>query len=254
MADGLAPAIDKVGEPAPGAPEAEAGAPAVPTVDKPADSQPEEKKVEEAKPDTRDGAGPAAALPKPVEIMSVPETPINTGTPAGGTPRPELRTVEEPTSEPTVTTGLEAAPTSTESKPAEESVLKPAAEDAPVAAVNGKPDVEMASAVQTEPETDQADETAIAAAEETASSDKKRKLDETAPAIADAPAELKEAAQANGGTANGAAEEPSEKKVKMNGGEPGSSPNGKVAKKDRKPAPAVGRTARKTRSQGPVEV
>lgn len=36
-----------------------------------------------------------ASAPKPVEVTSVPETPVNTGTPAGGTPRPELNVVEE---------------------------------------------------------------------------------------------------------------------------------------------------------------
>jgi hypothetical protein len=261
MADGLAPAIDKVGEPAPGAPEAEAGAPTVPSIIKPVESQPEEPKLEAPQPATLDGAGPAPALPKPVEVMSVPETPVNAGTPAGGTPRPELKITDDAPSEPTVTTGLQAAPTSAASKPAEEPVLKPAAEVAPVAAVNGKPDAEMAGAIQTEPEKDQADMNAIAAAEETSVDDKKRKLDEVAapsdapavPAVAAPATAPEDSAETNGATTNGAGEEPSAKKIKVNGGEPGPAPD-KAAKKDKKPAPAAGRTARKTRSQGPVEV
>ena len=259
MADGLAPAIDKVGEPAPGAPEAEAGAPSVPTINEPAAApQPEETAIEEKKPDIPDGAGPRIAFPKPVEVMSVPETPVNTGTPAGGTPRPELKTFEEPPAEPSVTTGVEAAPITAVSEPVEDAATKPATDDAPAAAaaaVNGKADTESAGALRTEIETDQADETAIAAAEETAAGDKKRKLDDV-PAAPAAPAavDTEDSAESNGGTTNGAAEEPLEKKLKTNGGEPHSSPNGKVAKKDKKPAPAIGKTARKTRSQGPVEV
>ena len=40
----------------------------------------------------RDGAGPAVShtVPKPVEVMSVPETPVNGTTPLGQSPRPEL--------------------------------------------------------------------------------------------------------------------------------------------------------------------
>ncbi|KAG8417396.1 hypothetical protein J3458_004904 [Metarhizium acridum] len=42
------------------------------------------------------GTGHGSTLPKPVEVMSVPETPVNGSTPAGGTPRPELTISEDP--------------------------------------------------------------------------------------------------------------------------------------------------------------
>ncbi|KAI9148078.1 hypothetical protein HJFPF1_11900 [Paramyrothecium foliicola] len=259
-----------VGQPAPGAPEAEAAAPTVPTIDKPDETKPADSAPETSKLDVPDGAGPKVGLPKPVEVMSVPETPVNGNTPAGGTPRPVLNTFEEPTSapakeEPSVITGVqEPVPTPVESKPESGATVVEAA-DAPVAAVNGnadpKPDVEMTGAIQTEPETDPADEAAKTAAEETLAGDKKRKLETDEPSVTTttttANTETSDAT-ANGGAEalNGASEEPSEKKVKTNAGEAATatSPNGKAAKKDKKPAPAVGKTARKTRSQGPVEV
>jgi hypothetical protein len=276
MADGLAPAIDKVGQPAPGAPEAEAGAPAVPTI-----SEPEKPEVtpEETKVAGLDGAGPKVGLPKPVEVMSVPETPINGNTPAGGTPRPVLNTLEEPTSapsepEPVVMTGVESpAATASESKPEPSAIVEPAAADAPVAAVNGTAAPAPATATgaatevaatKTQPETDAADEAAKADAETTIAGDKKRKLDEepsaaplSAPASSDAP--IDKPANISASAINGTGDEPAEKKTKIDHDEAvASAPatNGKAAKKETKKVapPAIGKTARKTRSQGPVEV
>ncbi|GJN72641.1 hypothetical protein PLIIFM63780_006704 [Purpureocillium lilacinum] len=132
MADGIAPAVDKVGAPEPSAPEAQAGAP---TLDAPPaphlavcppappGHQPKPDAAEQNKASIPDGAGPALAAPRPVEIQSVPETPVNGATPAGGTPRPELKIAEDSPAqdspkEPVVITGInEPAPTPTASVP-----------------------------------------------------------------------------------------------------------------------------------------
>lgn len=70
--------------PAPSAPDTNGPAPnlAAPVINEPPKSVPE-------------GAGPAVAAPKPVEVTSVPQTPLDNNTPAGGTPRPELNIQEE---------------------------------------------------------------------------------------------------------------------------------------------------------------
>ncbi|KAJ6445354.1 oxidoreductase [Purpureocillium lavendulum] len=122
-----------VGAPESSAPEAQAGAP---TLDAPPaphlavcppappGHQPQQPDaVEQNKPKLPDGAGPALAAPRPVEVQSVPETPVNGATPAGGTPRPELKLTddapaEDSPKEPVVITGInEPAPTPTASIP-----------------------------------------------------------------------------------------------------------------------------------------
>ncbi|KAL6916109.1 hypothetical protein ACHAP8_006301 [Fusarium lateritium] len=218
MSDGIAPAIDKVGAPEPTAPEAEAGAP---TMDTTAPSEP--TKSEESKPPG--GAGGLHAPPKPVEVASVPQTPINNMTPAGGTPRPVLNIEEEPKDSPKnedenafITTGVETTSAPAVSEPKD---------------VNGTNDVADAAAGE------------------------KRKAEEppaatngaSAPVVSDKPE----------------SEEPVEKKARVEdvADEPtatedaapdGKQENGKTLKKDKKVVPPVGKTARKTRSQGPVEV
>jgi len=204
MADGIAPAIDKVAEPAPSAPEAQAGVPVVVP-------SPSSKDAAETKAAVPDGAGPSVSPPKPVEVMSVPETPMENNTPAGGTPRPVLNLADEPT----VTTGVEG-PKSTAKKSEEEPVIEPA----PDGAANST------------------DEPVTEIIADKAAPGDKRKM-EPAPKAT------------NGGSAfSTAAYEPADKKMKMNGG---AVP--KSAVKDKKEKnPPIGRTARKTRSQGPVEV
>ncbi|KAH7310517.1 hypothetical protein B0I35DRAFT_412022 [Stachybotrys elegans] len=190
MADGIAPAIDKVAEPAPGAPEAQAGVPVV----VPSASS---KDATETKAAVPDGAGPSVSPPKPVEVMSVPETPMENNTPAGGTPRPVLNLADEPT----VTTGVEG-PKSTPKMSAAEEVPEAAPTDK---AVPGD----------------------------------KRKMGPAPKAT-------------NGGsTFSMTACEPADKKMKMNGD---AVPKSAVRAKKEKNPPPIGRTARKTRSQGPVEV
>lgn len=161
----------------------------------------------------------------------MPETPVNDRTPAGGTPRPELKIDEEPKLPPkeeeaVVITGVqEPAPTPTTSKPGDDA--------------NG---TAMTGALPTEPV-----EEIIAGVPP----GEKRKLDDAA-----APATT----ATNGDTATDSSEgsdEPAEKKAKTD-----ESPdelqdtNGKSSKpkKERKAVPSAGKTARKTRSQGPVEV
>ncbi|RSM17080.1 hypothetical protein CDV31_004138 [Fusarium ambrosium] len=229
MSDGIAPAIDKVGAPDPKAPEAEAGAPTMDTTTAPS----EPAKSEDSKP-----AG-LSAPPKPVEVMSVPETPINNRTPAGGTPRPELN-IEEESKEPAknedevafITTGVETGSAPAVSAPKDATMTDKPADDKPTeAATNGAGK-------------SSADDITEAAAGE------KRKLGEAAPATnGAAPAEAEKAEpeeRAKKARVEDVADEPTATETATNG-------KGTKAKKEKKAAPVVGKTARKTRSQGPVE-
>ncbi|KAF4447990.1 hypothetical protein F53441_8535 [Fusarium austroafricanum] len=241
MSDGIAPAIDKVGAPEPTAPEAVAGAPTLDTTTAPSEPAKPEGKPEENKP--TGGAGGLSAPPKPVEIASVPQTPINNMTPAGGTPRPVLNIEEEPKEPPKNEDEnafiTDAEPTSAPAVSAPKNVpMSDNAADSKPAGINGasKPDVNDVSE---------------------AAAGEKRKAEEPLAAI-------------NGTSApvvaeKSASEERAEKKARVEdvADEPtateeaapnGKHENGKTAKKDKKAAPAVGKTARKTRSQGPVEV
>lgn len=229
MSDGIAPAIDKVGEPAPTAPEAQA---AVPTSE---DSKPEEKKADEKK--AEDGTKPVLKVPKPVEVMSVPQTPLNNSTPAGGTPRPELRIDEEPKEKPQEDPPFILGLKEPESTPAESTKDSESITDKPAeAATNGtSDDVEMTGALPSSNSSESA-------------SREKRKLEEEPSSTTtngDSSSEDKSGSDAR-----------SDKKARVDDAPAPAVPNGKgtKAKREKKTAPVVGRTARKTRSQGPVEV
>jgi hypothetical protein len=223
MSDGIAPAIDKVGAPEPTAPEAEAGAP---TLDTTAPSEP--VKSEESNP--TGSAGGLHAPPKPVEVASVPQTPINNMTPAGGTPRPVLNIEEEPKDSPKnedenafVTTGVETTSAPTVSEPKDvNGTSKPEVNDVAEAAAGEKrkaeepPAATNGASVPVLVEKPKSEEPA----------EKKARVED----VADEPTATEDAAP------NGKQE------------------NGKTLKKDKKVVPTVGKTARKTRSQGPVEV
>ncbi|TFB04700.1 hypothetical protein CCMA1212_003224 [Trichoderma ghanense] len=289
MSDGIAPAVDKVGAPAPEAPEAQAGAP---TVDMGADTAKPEASADTAKPeapadssvpsdkpkelpivsdtkapeDAKDAkdAKPAQEPPsmaeafkeshKPprsVEVQSVPETPVNTSTPANGSPRPELplsaepEEPEKPKEDPVLITEVqEPLPTPSASAPGSD-VGPDSIVDKP-ATPNGesKPAELMAGALQTGNAEDKSETSSTAAGE-------KRKQ----PDAADADAAADEAAAEKEDSEES---ERADKKVKIDD-------NGKAAsnggtrkpgrpKKDKKAAPVVGKTLRKTRSQGPVEI
>lgn len=107
-------------------------------------------------------------LPKPVEVLSVPETPVNGSTPAGGTPRPELNLTEEPAPptpealkepviEPVVMTGVEepkpspvaSVPDEKPAAPAEE--LKPALEQSKPVMEESKPIADPTEPASIEP-------------------------------------------------------------------------------------------------------
>ncbi|KAF7557872.1 hypothetical protein G7046_g5937 [Stylonectria norvegica] len=220
MADGIAPAIDKVGAPEPTAPEAQAGAPTMDTT-KPVLPPP----VEASKPATEkkipDGAGPAVGAPKAVTVMSVPQTPINNLTPAGGSPRPELK-LDEPKEPPkaeeaTVILGIQE-PTSTP--------IVSGTEKGVEATLNGASKAAEASA--------DSDDT---------SSEKKRKLGEEG--------------ATNGDVLPSDKPEPDSKKARVEeveDVEPATNGKNGKAKKQKKRIPAAGLAARKTRSQGPVDV
>ncbi|GKU04192.1 hypothetical protein FLAG1_06796 [Fusarium langsethiae] len=223
MSDGIAPAIDKVGAPEPTAPEAEAGAP---TLDTTAPSEP--VKSEESKP--TGSAGGLHAPPKPVEVASVPQTPVNDMTPAGGTPRPVLNIDEEPKDSPKnedenafVTTGVETTSAPTVSEPKDvNGTSKPEVNDVAEAAAGEKrkaeepPAATNGASVPVLVEKPKSEEPA----------EKKARVED----VADEPTATEDAAP------NGKQE------------------NDKTLKKDKKVVPTVGKTARKTRSQGPVEV
>jgi hypothetical protein len=201
----------------------------------------ETAKSEESKP--TGSAGGLRAPPKPVEIASVPQTPINNMTPAGGTPRPVLNIEEEPKETPKnddenafITTDADTASAPPTSALKDVSMADKPTDDKP-AAINGasKPEVN--------------DVAEVAAGE-------KRKAEEP-PAATNGSSALAAAEKSS-------SEEPAEKKARVQdvADEPtatddaplnGKQENGKAAKKDKKVVPTVGKTARKTRSQGPVE-
>ncbi|KAK1251305.1 hypothetical protein MKX07_005860 [Trichoderma sp. CBMAI-0711] len=274
MSDGIAPAVDKVGAPVPEAPEAQAGAPTLDmgadtakpdaTADSSAPSEkpkelpiigdtkaPEDAKPAQEPPSAADAFKESHKPPHAVEVQSVPETPVNTSTPANGSPRPELPTSaepeesEKPKEDPVLITEVqEPLPTPSASAPGSD-VGPDSIVDKPVTP-NGesKPAELMAGALQTGNAEDKSETSSTAAGE-------KRKQPDTAEPVAaadEATAEKEDSEES----------ERADKKVKID-------ENGKAAtnggsrkpgrpKKDKKAAPVVGRTLRKTRSQGPVEV
>lgn len=182
------------------------------------EQKPEEKKPEEKK---AGATGAAPKLPKPVEVVSVPQTPLNNQTPAGGSPRPELKIDEEP-----------------EEAPQEAQVILGPADEADT---NGaSEDIELKDAP----------------ASDTGSESAKRKLNEE-PAVAAVATSNGDASQEKNGSNGRAGKKARVEDVPAAPARVGRPPaNGKAgkAKREKKVEPAVGRTARKTRSQGPVEV
>ncbi|KAK7429375.1 hypothetical protein QQZ08_004188 [Neonectria magnoliae] len=234
MSDGITPAIDKVGEPAPTAPEAEVAAPTIATAAPTSESRPDETMAEDA-------AKAPSKTPKPVEMMSVPQTPINNATPAGGTPRPELKLDEEPKEKPkeeeaTVILGFqEPESTPVDSEPKDEPMdSEPVAEKLTEVATNGSgKDVEMTGALQS------------SGSSESASGEKRKLDDEPSTTNGEASDDDKSSSEGR-----------SDKKARVDDVPAQPAANGKSkSKREKKAAGQVaGRTARKTRSQGPVEV
>ncbi|KAK8920175.1 hypothetical protein H634G_02636 [Metarhizium anisopliae BRIP 53293] len=273
------------------------------------------------------GTGHSSTLPKPVEVMSVPETPVNGSTPAGGTPRPELTISEdpapsapeppsEPIIEPVEVTGAEkpkpAPPTSAPDEkhtssssdapaPREEPVQQSSVAQAPEPPMNDSPasgamDVDKheekqpAPVTHTGPESEPVPAPAPAPAEipdappnTTAEPNdnavgEKRKLDNVAPPVDGSSATAKDPAASDplpvdkkpkldgSAAANGQAAKAAATSDPASSADPASDPapaetakeppqtsprNGKPKKE--KKLPPVGRTARKTRSQGPAD-
>lgn len=196
----------------------------------------EEQKISEG----AGGAGPAVSAPKPVQVLSVPQTPLNNATPAGGSPRPELKIDEEPKEAPK------------EQDPVIEQVNDPLAT---VSSTAPKEDVPMPDKPASEAINGDSKAASTAGESTTSAAGEKRKLDEhveeatngdtkldTEPADKKAKVEDVKTAQAN------EVEEPT------TNGKVGRPRKGSQAKKQEKEVPALGKTMRKTRSQGPAEV
>lgn len=263
-------ASSTVGAPEPTAPEALAGAPTLDTAkpevseDPPAQAEPskelpivgETKASEDAKSSTEpfnviDAFKKAHQIPRPVEVQSVPQTPANQS--VNGSPKPELNITMEteespkPQEEPVVITGVEEPlPTPAASVPnsdnGPDSIV-----DKPVTPNGESKPAEMAGALQSGNDDDKSDVSEIVIGE-------KRKLAE-GPADVPATAPEKEDSDKS---------EPADKKAKIDDGEASSNSgaprkpgrpkkNGSKEKKTALP-PAVGKTARRTRSQGLTEV
>lgn len=202
--------------------------------------------------------------------MSVPETPVNGSTPVGGTPRPELNIpvekmeVSNETSESVDTTGiLEPTATPVVSASKDTSPPDPVRDDPKAAGLNGAStqNAEMTGAIQAHDTENSSkpkeapnlkrkaeDEVPITTAESSTTNggsinagqpEKKAKLDEAAPSQASnsASTEIKSTETAG------------DDKEKTNGGR-AKKGFGKRAKKIAEQV--VGKTARKTRSQGPA--
>lgn len=198
------------------------------------------------------GSDKPAIVPKPVEVNSVPETPVNNAqTPAGGTPRPELKTAEADDDK------VKDTENGTKEKDEAEPVMTPAVRndgatatttDAPPA-TNGKRKAEDEPVEENDtakPPTNgnEAETTAAAAA----TTENKQEKDDKPPEkkakvtdqIAEKVSEVKDKVESKIGGGGGA-----------NGGANGNSKPARAKKE--KPPPAVGRTERKTRSQGPAQ-
>lgn len=188
------------------------------------------------------GAGPAVSAPKPVEILSVPQTPLNNTTPAGGTPRPELNVDEEPKEAP---------------KQEEPFILERVQEPLATVSSTAPKDDEPMLDKPAEEATNGASNAASTAGESTSSvAGDKRKLDEHVEG-------------ATNGDSKPEGSEPADKKAKVEevkdaqanevdappttNGKVGRPRKGSQAEKKDKVAAAAGKTARKTRSQGPAE-
>ncbi|KAM3564011.1 hypothetical protein ARSEF4850_002057 [Beauveria asiatica] len=167
----------------------------------------------------------APSIPKPVEVKSVPDTPANTGTPAGGTPRPVLDISQEPISKPEAEAKSDA-PTSVPEMAKPESASNGA---------SAKPE-----SVTTAPAPTPASTTAI--------NGQKRKFeDEADSAEKKAKVEKPSNPASNGNAGASAAGEDA-----ASAGDSAPAPK-KVGRPKKKATPApVGRTQRKTRSQGAV--
>ncbi|PNY23146.1 Uncharacterized protein TCAP_06905 [Tolypocladium capitatum] len=244
-----------------------------------------------------DGAGPAVAAPRPVEIESVPETPVNGSTPAGGTPRPELKIAQEPApakesrdAHVFLTEAQEPPPIPTASIPSGEPVSDIVIGNAATSSLNGetKPAKTAAVATHTGPVAEPVPAPAPAHVPMTGPVS----IPNPAPAVApqpanptghagslklnepDAPPAPSEPAKPAEPSGPMAGEKrkfdsvaranppplPSDKKPKVddgsaktNGGAPAHKAGPGRPRKDKKAAPVVGKTARKTRSQGPAD-
>lgn len=226
---GTAPVAAPIPAPAPGPMEG--------STEQKREEKPEEKTIS-------DGAGPAVAppKPKPVEVMSVPQTPLNGNTPAGGTPRPELdlsgeTQPEKPQAvEAVMTTSVldpQSTPKASASKP--EPVSEEPIVDRPTG-TNGVGDskpAEMMGALQTGK-----------IAETVESAPGKRKAEDSLPTNGSSPAAGDQKAD----------DERADKKLKTADTNGATAPR-KVGrpKKDKKAIPVIGKALRKTRSQGPAE-
>ncbi|ODA76820.1 hypothetical protein RJ55_07336 [Drechmeria coniospora] len=189
------------------------------------------------------GGIPERALlgPKPVEVQSLPQTPLDGSTPAGGTPRPELKIDEEP-------------------PPADSHQVIPGLfEPAPPPAPPGRDD---AGSVNGEV-VDTLGPGKPSTLADPAIGDK-RKLNDASLADDGAEPSPKPAVAPAPAPADPDPDTPTDKKAKMDDGAvddandsapaPNAVPgNGGRPKKDKTAPPPVGRTARKTRSQGPAE-
>lgn len=265
-------ASSTVGAPEPTAPEAQAVAPTLETA-KPevsenasAEAEPakelpivaETKAPEEAKPSTEpfnvvDAFKRAHQTPRPVEVQSVPETPANQS--VNGSPKPELNIPMETEESPkpqeeavVITSVQEPLPTPTASIPGSD-IGPDSIVDKPVTPNGESKTAEMAGALQTGNDDDKSDVSEIVIGE-------KRKL-------ADGPAEVSATSSAAAEKEDSDESGPADKKAKIDDGE--ASSNGAAPRKPGRPKknnkekkaahpPAVGKTARRTRSQGLVEV
>ncbi|KAK3187335.1 hypothetical protein K4F52_003966 [Lecanicillium sp. MT-2017a] len=252
---------------------------------KPKPQEPE--KAPESKPaDNAGSAGPAHHLPKPVEVISAPETPMDTGTPAGGTPRPELKIASEPLNkpeQPSVTSGVqEPEPTPKTSVADASKTSIPNGSDAKSS--TGASPFAFGALQQEEP---RAPALATTTAEPKLGEKrkfedddkpleaeaKKPKIDEpptalggvngasSAPASAPAAAPTASAAAAAPAAAAAApaapaaapAAAPKAEPAPAEAAAPAPKKAGRPKKDKKKPAAPVGRTQRKTRSQGPAD-
>lgn len=198
---------------------------------KPADDEKRDEPAKAGGPDTTaassdEGLKPAV-VPKPVEVNSVPETPVNNHTPVGGTPRPDLKISEEDKAAAEKQADSDSVAFSVPNG-AGDATAHPAPEEPVTELPSGAGPEKRKAEDEAAPEAN-GDAAGTAAGEERP--EKKAKLTDK---FAERVAEIKDKVESKIGGGGGA---------KGKGGRP---------KKDKTNPPPVGRTERKTRSQGPV--
>lgn len=228
--------------------------------------------VTDQKPSALEATGGRVA-PKPVDVTSVPQTPVNNSTPAGGSPRPELEIAPEPAPEKAKTPEAPVILGRADEKPYSDAADKEATDKAEAPSALQDDSATTAAGEKRKLDDGTAPTTAVAppSTNGNAATDKEEmeeieaerrpeKKTKVTEKIADKVAEVKDklTGGSNDKEKGNDNDDAAALATKNNNGNGNGATNGNGAKKPGRPRkdktapPAVGRAQRKTRSQGPV--